>query len=170
MNTLRVAAYMLKYVWYLLAGGVALLLIYFYDGGLALKYIYATGHSRWTVNLSMLDWYYLFNLCLILPFVRGVMKRAYRKDSVEFETYKDKALRLHHSDAQANHKGRSWSANGVTVNPWEYQYSQTQSYKGAADFSFNVAKNLFLNILIIIFGPLFLVYVVIRKFRQRKNL
>lgn len=67
-------------------------------------------------GFSWWDWYFLVNLVLILPIVRVFMRHAYRQDSVEFETYKDKALRLHHEDAQANHKNRAWSANGVTAN------------------------------------------------------
>ncbi|MCP9369289.1 hypothetical protein [Lentilactobacillus kefiri] len=160
----------LKCLWYWLTGGIALLLIYFYDGAISIPEISKTSDYHLVWRLSSLDWYFLVCLIMILPIARAQMKKLYQKDSTEFETYKDKALRLHHSDAQANHKGRSWSANGVTANPWEYQYSQTQSYKGAADFAYTVVKNLILNILIIIFGPIFLIYAIYKKLRHNKNL
>lgn len=166
---MKTVKYFLSYCWSLVAGGIALLLIYFYDGALILPDWYTKGSLRMVFGFSWCDWYFLVNLVLILPIVRVFMRHAYRQDSVEFETYKDKALRLHHEDAQANHKNRAWSANGVTANPWEYQYSQTQSYKSASDFGFNITKNLLLNILTIAFGPILLVYELIKN-RQTKSL
>ncbi|KRK68879.1 hypothetical protein FC79_GL002318 [Lentilactobacillus buchneri DSM 20057] len=167
---LKIVRHFLNYGWSLLGGLVALLLIYFYDGALQLPEWSTKGSLRLAFNLSAWDWYFLLDMLLILPVVRILMRQAFSQESVEFETYKDKALRLHHADVQANHKNRAWSANGVTVNPWEFRYTQTQSYKGAADFGFNIFKNLCLNLLIVLFGPLWLIYALIKRSRHRKSL
>lgn len=167
MKTVR---HLLNYWWSLLGGLVALLLIYFYDGALQFPDWSTKGSLGLAFNLSAWDWYFLLDMLLILPVVRMLMRQAFSQESVEFETYKDKALRLHHADVSANHKNRDWSPNGVTVNPWEFRYSQTQSYKGVADFSFNIFKNLCLNLVIVIFGPLWLIYALIKRSKHNKSL
>lgn len=167
---MQIVRHFLNYGWSLLGGLVALLLIYFYDGALQFPEWSTKGSLRLAFNLSAWDWYFLLDMLLILPVVRILMRQAFSRESVEFETYKDKALRLHHADVQANHKNRAWSANGVTVNSWEFRYTQTQAYKGAADFGFNIFKNLCLNLLIVLFGPLWLIYALIKHSKHRKSL
>lgn len=146
MKTVKV---IIEYLKGILSGSMPLLVVYLYDGALRLSYLYTTiNPAKMTVklNLSPLDWYFFADYVITIPLVRHWYSHIYRDDKVEFETYKDKALKMHHSDIQANHKNRAWSANGVTSNPWEFMYSQTQSYKGVSDSAFNYFKNFVLNL------------------------
>ncbi|EHO48262.1 hypothetical protein [Lentilactobacillus kisonensis] len=158
---MKIINVLIEYLKYVLSGIVPLLIVYLYDNGMRISYSYVTtnvSHLHITLNLTMIDLYFLMNCLIVIPLVRYSHSHLYRKDKVEFETYKDKALRLHHSDIQSNHKERTWSPNGVTSNPWEFMYSQTQSYKNISDSSFNYFKNLMINLTIILFGPIVLCY------------
>lgn len=147
------------YLGAVMSGGIALGWVYLYDGGIRLPYF--ESKSGWamlqmTVHLSWLDGYLLVNLLITLPIIRLVYSWVFSKAPVKFETYKDRALKLHHADAQANHHNRKWSANGVTTNPWEYTHATTQSYEGLSDSLFNLFKNLLLNGVMLFWGPVFL--------------
>lgn len=166
---MKTSKQLLRYCWALLGGFVALLLIYLYDGAVKLPDWYARGSFRMVFNLSPWDWYFLLETILVVPIVRMLMTSIYSQKSVEFETYKDKALRLHHADVQANHKHHDWSANGVRANPLEFRYSQTQSYKGASDFGFSIFKNLVLNLIVIVSGPIWLIYALVRRTKHTKR-
>lgn len=157
------------YLGAVISGGIALMLVYLYDGGIRLPYF--ESKSGWamlqmTVHLSWLDGYLLVNLLITLPIIRLVYSRVFSKAPVKFETYKDRALKLHHADAQANHRHRKWSANGVTANPWEYTHATTQSYEGLSDSLFNLVKNLFLNGIMLFLGPFFLLSLGIKGWRR----
>lgn len=156
----------LKYGYYVISGAIALYLVYLYDGAVRLPYFESGsgwGILRMALDFKALDVYFLFNLLVMLPIIRIYFAQVSNDKTAQFETYKDRALRLHHSDAQANHKNRDWSANGVTANPWEYMHASTQSYQGVTDWLFKLAKGFFLNLLLLLFGPLFLGYWLIKK-------
>lgn len=143
MKAIRI---LVKYFYGVISGSFALILVYLYDGGIRLPYFETKSGLaifQMTFNLGIIDFYFLVNLLLVLPLIRMVSLYSYNKKPIKLETYKDRALKLHHSDAQANHKDRAWSANGVTVNPWEYMNASTQSYEGISDSFFNCVKHFF---------------------------
>lgn len=168
MKAIRI---LVKYFYGVISGSFALIPVYLYDGGIRLPYFETKSGLaifQMTFNLGIIDFYFLVNLLLVLPLIRMVSLYSYNKKPIKLETYKDKALKLHHSDAQANHKDRAWSANGVTVNPWEYMNASTQSYEGISDSFFNCVKHFFVNVLMLLFGPIFLVYFLTKNRKKVK--
>lgn len=159
----------IKYCYFVLSGLLAFFLVLLFYGSITFPYLVdKSGASalQFQMNYSLVDLYFLFNLLILLPIIRYYLPRLYSSKSVAFETYKDKAMKLHHQDIQNNHKGHSWTPDHVTSNPWEYSASQTQSYGDVSTWGFNIFKNSVINILVILVGILFLIPIIIRRGKQ----
>jgi len=64
------------------------------------------------------------------PGLRQRYRSLYSRNGERFETYKHRALAMHHQDISDNHVKHRWTTKGVVVNPWEYTTGTTQSTDG----------------------------------------
>lgn len=117
-------------------------------------------------HFEFYDIYFLITM-LVLPFFRIAHPSWFKADDEQFVSYKQKALDLYHQDLAQNHKNRKWSSNSVSVNPWEYTTTTTQTYSNAAGWGYSLAKSLFVSTLFIIFAPLFYGISLLKKCKHK---
>ncbi|MHA8263657.1 hypothetical protein ACYATO_08215 [Lactobacillaceae bacterium Melli_B3] len=57
------------------------------------------------ISFSHFDFYLLFSLLVMLPFVRAKFKKLYRRKENYLDAYKDLAMANHHQDVANNREG-----------------------------------------------------------------
>jgi len=102
-----------------------------------------TGFTAW-VSLSWLLGY---------PWLRRKYREMYSKNGEHFESYKHRAMTMHHQDMSDSHVNRRWTTNGVSANPWEYTVGETQSTDEILNPILVFAEHLWATFLLILFGP-----------------
>ncbi|AQW20689.1 hypothetical protein PL11_001540 [Lentilactobacillus curieae] len=141
-----------RYIFYLVGAVIALGLVMLFQGTLTFE--------PFKVIVSGSVVYFIINTFLI-PIYRILNPKKINPDETRFESYKDRAMNLHHQDRQMQHRNNQWSANGVTANQWEYSWDTTQSYSGLADMGYRWGVGLLINALFILFSPVFIAYLVV---------
>lgn len=123
--------------------------------------------SKWVLPLSLFTCWVLMSW-LLFPILRKRFSRLYIKANDSLRSYKTSSLDRHHQDMQGNHKNRKWTANGVTVNPWEYSLGNTQSTDDILNPIYVFCEHLFISTLLIGFGPFILVICMVVKQLKKK--
>jgi len=122
--------------------------------------------TTWVFPLSALTCWVLISW-LLFPIMRRRFSKLYIKNDGSMSSYKTNALDAHHQDIQQNHKNRRWTSNGVTVNPWEYNFGNTQSTDDILNPLYIFCEHLFVSVLLIMFGPFILIiYGVVNKLKK----
>ncbi|TPR51664.1 hypothetical protein [Apilactobacillus micheneri] len=111
------------------------------------------------------DYYFIFSLLILLPYVVHQIPILYKKHVSKIDTYKDRAMKLHNQDLNQNHTNRVWSVSGSHMNnPYNYSFSSTQSYGDLSGSLLNLFQKYLVNIIVIIFAPIFITFIIFRKF------
>ncbi|WAD03131.1 hypothetical protein ORR04_13450 (plasmid) [Levilactobacillus brevis] len=148
-----------KILGYFCVGVVALIIILFFT---------KKGFSLYPFKYDfMASDLYFFTTLLILPFFRIHHNSWFKSDNSQIVTYKQKALDIHHQDRSQHHRGRRWSANGVSANPWEYTMSETATYGNAAGWGYSLFKSLVMSVLFVLFAPVFFIVLFFKCFSKR---
>lgn len=119
--------------------------------------------TGWTIPITSFTSWVFLSWLICYPVLRNKYQSLYSKNSGQFESYKHRALTLHHGDKRNSHVKRRWTTNGVDVNPLEYATRGTQSTDGIFNAILVFAEHLWATFLLILFGPLLAVLVVVMK-------
>ncbi|TPR39117.1 hypothetical protein DY037_01480 [Apilactobacillus micheneri] len=116
------------------------------------------------------DYYFIFSMLFLLPYVIHQFPILYKKHISKVNTYKDRAMRLHNQDLNQNHNNRVWSVNGSRMNnPYGYSFAETQSYGELSGSLLNFLQRYLVNIVVIIFAPIFIVFIIVKKLIKKDS-
>ncbi|MCT4487899.1 hypothetical protein [Levilactobacillus parabrevis] len=119
--------------------------------------------TGWTIPVTYFTAWIFLSWLLCYPALRSKYKSLYSKSGEHFETYKHRALTMHHQDKGNSHVNRRWTAKGEIVNPWEYTTGDTQSTDEVLNPVLVFAEHLWATFLLILLGPLLGVWAVVAK-------
>jgi len=117
--------------------------------------------TGWTIPVTYFTTWIFLSWFLCYPALRNKYQSLYSKNGERFETYKHRALTLHHQDKGNSHVNRRWTTKGEVVNPWEYTTGDTQSTDEILNPILIFAEHLWATFLLILFGPLLGVWAVV---------
>lgn len=143
---MRIVSICFRWSCYLLFGALALVALLMYLDALVF-------YPSFAYHFEFYQLYFVITL-LLLPFFRLRHPRLFISDD-QFVSLRQKALDQHHQDVASHYCGGRWDSSGVRVNPFEYTSPYTQSYDGATDLAYSLAKSFFMSLLFLLFAPLF---------------
>lgn len=108
----------------------------------------------WTIPLTPFTSWIVLSWLLCYPSLRRQNPTLYSKNGEKMASYKTRALALHQEDKRHNHRDRRWTSNGVAVNPWMYNNSNTQSTDEILNPIYVFCEHLWATFLLILFGPI----------------
>lgn len=122
--------------------------------------------NNWELPLSGFTCWVLLSW-LLFPILKRRLAKLYLQANDSLRSYKTSSLDRHHQDMQRNHKNRKWTANGVTVNPWEYSLGNTQSTDDILNPIYIFCEHLVISVLLVGLGPFILaIYMVVKLLRK----
>ncbi len=146
--------------------------VYRYLGALSRGFLIMVLLLTWDIRMTKTGWYIpvtIFTTWIFLswlvcyPGLRQRYRSLYSRNGERFETYKHRALAMHHQDISDNHVKHRWTTKGVVVNPWEYTTGTTQSTDGILNPVLVFCEHLWATFLLILFGPLLVGYLAVTK-------
>ena len=110
--------------------------------------------GHWQIPITWFTTWIFMSWLFLYPVLRKAYSFLYSKDAVELESYKTRSINMHHQDMANSHKDHRWTPNGVSVNPWEYTQSNTQSTDEISNPIYFLCEHLWITFILILLGPI----------------